>query len=67
MIMGTISSAPGAAQGMAELSATSRLLATLKRWWVAYMTWRIQRAAITSLGDRQLKDIRFTRSGPLAR
>jgi uncharacterized protein YjiS (DUF1127 family) len=39
------------------------LRATLTRWWVAYMTWRIERAAITqlqSMGD--LKDIGLTRS-----
>jgi uncharacterized protein YjiS (DUF1127 family) len=42
------------------------LVASLKRWWVAYMTWRIERAAIDrlcSMSDRALKDIGLTRSG----
>jgi uncharacterized protein YjiS (DUF1127 family) len=46
-------------------SWTQRLRATLKRWWVAYITWRIERAALAqlwSLSDRYLKDIGLTRS-----
>ena len=42
------------------------LVASLKRWWVAYMTWRIEQAAIDrlcSMSDRALKDIGLTRSG----
>jgi uncharacterized protein YjiS (DUF1127 family) len=38
---------------------------TLNRWCVAYLTWRIERAAITQLGsmsDRQLRDIGISRS-----
>ena len=64
--MSTISSAPTAAQGISGQSWTIRLVATLKRWWVAYLTWRIEQAAITQLGsmsDRVLKDIGLTRSG----
>jgi uncharacterized protein YjiS (DUF1127 family) len=40
------------------------LRATLTRWWVAYMTWRIERAItqLQSMGDRDLKDIGLTRS-----
>jgi uncharacterized protein YjiS (DUF1127 family) len=41
------------------------LVATLKRWWVVYMTWRIEQAAIAqlwSMSDRELKDIGLTRS-----
>lgn len=38
---------------------------TLKRWWKAYMTWRIEQVAIAqlwSMSDRELKDIGLTRS-----
>jgi uncharacterized protein YjiS (DUF1127 family) len=40
------------------------LAATLKRWWLAYITWRIEQAAIAQLcvmSDRELKDIGLTR------
>jgi uncharacterized protein YjiS (DUF1127 family) len=40
-------------------------LAAAKRAWVAYTTWRIERAAIdqlSAMSDRQLKDIGLTRS-----
>jgi uncharacterized protein YjiS (DUF1127 family) len=50
---------------MTAPSGFDPLPATLTRWWVAYMTWRIERAAITqlqSMGDRDLKDIGLTRS-----
>lgn len=36
------------------------LAGVIKRWWVAYVTWRIERLAISRLramSDRQLKDI----------
>src|SRR5262245_54645394 len=65
MIMSTISSSP-APQGMTAHSLMVGLSANLKRWWVAYMTWRIERAAIDrlcSMSDRTLKDIGLTRSG----
>ena len=38
---------------------------TLNRWCVAYLTWRIERTAITqlwSMSDRQLRDIGISRS-----
>jgi uncharacterized protein YjiS (DUF1127 family) len=41
-------------------------LATLKRWWLAYMTWRIERAAIAtlaSMSDRDLNDLGIGRCG----
>ena len=65
MIMSTISSARAAPRGMAAQSWISRLVATLERWLVAYMTWRIEQAAIAqlwSMSDRELKDIGLTRS-----
>ena len=61
--MSTSSSAPAAAQGRHPW--TGRLAAALKRWSVAYITWRLERAAInqlSSLSDRQLKDIGLDRS-----
>lgn len=63
-IVSTICTAP-APQCMPGRSWTQRLQATLKRWWVAYITWRIERAALAqlwSLSDRYLKDIGLTRS-----
>jgi uncharacterized protein YjiS (DUF1127 family) len=63
--MSTISSTPAAAQGTAGHSWAGGLPATLKRWWVAYITWRIERAAIArlcSMSDLELKDIGLTRS-----
>jgi len=65
MVMSTISSAPNTAQGMFAPSGLGRLRATLTRWWTAYITWRIEQAAIAQLallGDRELKDIGLTRS-----
>jgi uncharacterized protein YjiS (DUF1127 family) len=65
MIMTTISRAPAAPQGMAGQSWASGLATTLERWWVAYLTWRLEQAAIAqlwSMSDRELKDIRITRS-----
>jgi uncharacterized protein YjiS (DUF1127 family) len=65
MIMSTIPNAPTAAQGAARYSWASGLAATLKRRRAAYITWRIEQAAITqlwSMSDLELKDIGLTRS-----
>jgi uncharacterized protein YjiS (DUF1127 family) len=73
MNMSTICRAPAAPQEMAGRSWARDLVkdlvknlgATLNRWCVAYLTWRIERAAITQLGsmsDRQLSDIGISRS-----
>src|SRR5215510_11760708 len=65
-IMSTILSTPASAQNVGWPSSTKSLGATLKRWWVAYLVWRIERTAATrlfSMSDRQLKDIGLTRSG----
>jgi uncharacterized protein YjiS (DUF1127 family) len=64
-IMSTISSSP-APQGITAQSLMGGVVASLKCWWVAYMTWRIEQAAIDrlcSMSDRALKDIGLTRSG----
>jgi uncharacterized protein YjiS (DUF1127 family) len=66
MIMSTILSTPASAQGVGWPSWARSLGATLKRRWVAYLIWRIERAAavrLFSMSDRQLKDIGLTRSG----
>jgi uncharacterized protein YjiS (DUF1127 family) len=37
----------------------------LRRWWLAYMEWRLQRLAVTLLhrmSDRQLRDLGLSRS-----
>jgi uncharacterized protein YjiS (DUF1127 family) len=73
MMMSTISSAPTAPQEMAGQSWVKDLIkdlvknlgTTLNRWCVAYLTWRIERAAIAqlwSMNDRQLRDIGISRS-----
>ena len=62
--MSTMSSATTATQALSRQSWTGDLLATLKRWCVAYIAWRIERAAIAQLcvmSDRQLKDIGVSR------
>jgi uncharacterized protein YjiS (DUF1127 family) len=67
--MSTMSRAPTAPQELAGQSWAKDLVknlgATLNRWCVAYLTWRIERAAITqlwSMSDRQLRDIGISRS-----
>ena len=71
--MSTMSSAATAPQEIAGQSwakdlgkdLVKDLGATLNRWCVAYLTWRIERAPITqlwSMSDRQLRDIGISRS-----
>lgn len=65
MIMSMTLPAPGAAHGGFRRSGTRPVGAILKRWWVAYITWRIEQLAIARLGamsDRQLEDIGIGRS-----
>jgi uncharacterized protein YjiS (DUF1127 family) len=65
-IMSTISSVSPQTRGISGQSWTDHLMTTLKGWLVAYLTWRLEQAAITellSLSDRTLKDIGLTRSG----
>src|SRR5262249_32196082 len=60
MIMSTILSASAAAQALAAQSRRRRLIATLRRWWAAYMARRLQLAAtrqLKAMSDRELKDI----------
>ncbi len=63
--MSANSSAPAAAQGTTGHSWTGRLATALKRWWMAYLTWRLEQVVIDQLWpmtDRYLKDIGLTRS-----
>ena len=63
--MSTISSAPAALEARVGRSWAGRLGATLKRWCVAYIMWRIEqvaRAQPYALSDHHLKDIWLTRS-----
>jgi len=65
MIMSTTFGTAASAQELGPSAWTRGILATAKRAWVTYMTWRIERAAINQLSamsDRQLKDIGLTRS-----
>lgn len=63
--MSAIFSATAAARGITGRSCVNGTAATLKRWWAAYVTWRLERAAInklSSLNDRELKDMGLDRS-----
>jgi len=67
MIMSTISSTADrrADAGGGILTMAAAATAELKRLWVAYMTWRVERGAIGLLGsmsDCELKDMGVTRS-----
>src|SRR5262249_20110309 len=45
-------------------SWTSRSAAVLRRWWMAYLNWRLEQAAIAqlaALSDRELKDVGLRR------
>ena len=59
-----ISMMPAAPRGAIGRSFIGRLIATAKRWWLAYMIWRIQRTAadqLWSMSDRMLWDMGLTR------
>ena len=63
--MSTSSVAPVAAQSTTGHPWAGRLAAALKRWWMAFMTWRLEQVVIDQLWpmtDRYLKDIGLTRS-----
>jgi uncharacterized protein YjiS (DUF1127 family) len=53
---------PRRAPAASVVRAAGRIM---QRWWLAYMTWRIERLAISRLSamsDRQLNDIGIQRS-----
>jgi hypothetical protein len=59
--MSTTFSMPAPGQCMLEQSAVTGLLAVAKRWWVAYITWRIEAAAIVDVLQRQASLTSFDR------
>ena len=62
--MNTISNATTSTEGAGQ-SWKARLVANLKRWWTAFVTWRAEQAAIDQLAamnDRELRDIGLSRS-----
>ena len=67
--MSALSMTPCQRQRMTTPSSSYGLFATFERWWVAYLTWQLERAAIahlSRLSDRELKDIGLHRSQILA-
>ena len=65
--MSTTFSMPAPGQGMLEQSSVTGLLAVAKRWWVAWITWRIEAAAIADVLPRQASPMsldRWTRRRP---
>jgi uncharacterized protein YjiS (DUF1127 family) len=66
MVLGmtTISNATTSTERAGQ-SWKARLVANLKRWWTAVMTWRAEQAAIDQLAamnDRELRDIGLSRT-----
>ena len=60
-----ISRAPAAAHTAATPSWTALLLAKIRVWWAACVTWRIEQAAMQQLArmsDHDLSDIGLARS-----
>jgi uncharacterized protein YjiS (DUF1127 family) len=65
MIMRTAPSGNAVPQGIARQFWTRAVVALLRRWLVAYRSWKTERAAIArlhSMSDRELKDIGLKRS-----
>jgi len=63
MIMSTTFGAPAAA-GERLRTRANGLVTTVKLWWVAYLTRRMERVAIMQLhtmSERELRDIGLTR------
>jgi uncharacterized protein YjiS (DUF1127 family) len=64
MIMSTISTATERHYS-AGGSLVGRIAAAFKRLWVAYITWRVEQAAMAhlrSMSDRELEDLGLSRS-----
>jgi uncharacterized protein YjiS (DUF1127 family) len=62
--MSTLTSTTGHA--VADTGIVATILAALARCWVAYTTWRIEKAAIATLSamsEHDLNDLGISRSG----
>jgi uncharacterized protein YjiS (DUF1127 family) len=56
---------PTVPRSAAGQSLASRIAAAVKRWWLAYMIWRIERTAadqLWSMSDRALWDMGLSRT-----
>jgi uncharacterized protein YjiS (DUF1127 family) len=65
MIMSTISNSMASRGEILAESIFRRAGRALKRWWTAYVNWRLEQMAITrlrSMSDRELKDIGVSRA-----
>jgi uncharacterized protein YjiS (DUF1127 family) len=63
--MTVLSITPCQPQNAGTPSRSDGLLATFERWWVAYLTWQLERATIahlSKLSDRELRDVGLNRS-----
>ena len=62
--MSMISGTSASSRSFFGNSWTSRSAAVLRRWWMAYLNWRLEQAAIAqlaALSDRELKDMGLRR------
>ena len=60
-----MSSVLSASFGARDAAPLARAAQALRRWWIPYIEWRLEGAAIAqlcALTDHQLKDIGLTRS-----
>ena len=66
--MSTTFSMPAPGQGMLEQSSVTGLLAVAKRWWVAWITWRIEAAIahLRAMSDRELDDVLPRQASPMS-
>lgn len=63
--MSMTSSSQALAQSHAATFQSGRVLAFLKRWWIAYTEWRLYHLAaaqLRNMSDRELRDIGLDRS-----
>jgi uncharacterized protein YjiS (DUF1127 family) len=64
-LMTALSITPCEPQNARTRSHGYGLLATFEHWWVAYLSWHLERATIahlSNLSDRELEDIGLDRS-----
>ena len=62
--MNAVSTTPASSETFVGYPRIARLAAVLKRWWMAYLTWRLERTVITqlrALSDLELKDMGLSR------